>query len=236
MHNHFYQDLQFVKPAHRAFVACNMVTSLDGKVTADGTQPSSLGSSFDLATMGIIRSHFDAVLAGGNTIRLHPYYLGVPARLEEARQKKGLASQPLTVLLTRSGNLDPKSPLFAKAPRPPVIITSAAGAQGLSALIQEQSSVEIMENPNPQGIVELLHDKYQVQRLLVEGGPSVNYQFMEAKILDELFLTLHPSLIGKRTDLGLSTGEHVLEKPEQINLISLNQHSEELFLRYRIKW
>jgi diaminohydroxyphosphoribosylaminopyrimidine deaminase/5-amino-6-(5-phosphoribosylamino)uracil reductase len=112
----------------------------------------------------------------------------------------------------------------------------ATGAQGLPPLIQEQSIVEIMENPNPQGIVELLQDKYQVQHLLVEGGPSVNYQFMEAKILDELFLTLHPSLIGKRTDLGLSAGDRVLEKPEQIKLISLNQHSEELFLRYRIKW
>jgi len=235
--DHFYQKLDFPELAQRPFIACNMVTSLDGKVTADGNQPASLGSSFDLGTMGVVRSHFDAVLAGGNTIRLHPYYLGVPTRFEEARKKKGLASQPLTVLLTRSGNLDPKSPLFTRAPpRPPIIITSSAGAQRLPSAIQQQSSVEIMENPNPQAIAELLQETYQVRRLLVEGGPSVNYQFMEAKILDELFLTLHPSLIGKRTDLGLSTGDHVLDQAEQIRLVSVNQHGDELFLRYQITW
>ena len=236
MDKHFYQALAFEKPPERPLVACNMVTSLDGKVTADGTQPKSLGSAFDLGTMGIIRSHFDAVLAGGNTIRLHPYYLGVPARLERGRQEKGLASQPLTVLLTRSGDLDPTSSLFTKAPRPPVIITSAQGAENLPVAIIEQAQIEVMENAIPQAILQLLQDKYQVQRLLVEGGPSVNYQFMQAKLLDELFLTLHPSLIGKRTDLGLSAGDQVLELPETIKLLSVNQHDDELFLRYRITW
>lgn len=236
MHHHFYQELTFPYPAHRPFIACNMVTSLDGKVTADGTQPSSLGSSFDLKTMGVIRSHFDAVLAGGNTIRLHPYYLGVPVELEGSRQGRGLARQPLTVLLTQSGNLDPFSSLFTKAPRPPIIITSATGAQNLTSSIQGQSKIEIMENPDPQSITTLLQTKYAVKRLLVEGGPSVNYQFMQAKLMDDLFLTLHPSLIGKRTDLSLSAGDHVLEKAHDIQLISVNREGNELFLHYRITW
>lgn len=234
--HHFYQELTFLHPTHRPFIACNMVTSLDGKVTADGTQPSSLGSSFDLKTMGIIRSHFDAILTGGNTIRLHPYYLGVPAKLEGVRQRKGLEAQPLTVLLSRSGNLDPANRLFAQAPRPPVILTSAAGAQNLAATIQNQSSVEIMADTNPKAVATLLQEKYGVKRLLVEGGPSVNYQFMQTKLLDELFLTLHPSLIGKRTDLGLSAGDHVLDKANSIKLISANRQDDELFLRYRITW
>lgn len=236
MKDHFYRELEFQMPDHRPFVACNMVTSLDGKVTADGNQPASLGSAFDRRTMGVIRSHFDAVLAGGNTARLHPYYLGVPLELEEMRKGKGLAHQPLTVLLTRSGNLDPLTPLFAKAPRRPVIITSARGADGLHSAIKEQSEVEILDEAKPHTILTLLQEKYQVRRLLLEGGPSVNYQFMQAKCLDELFLTLHPSLIGKRTDLGLAAGDCVLDKAERIRLVSCNQQGDELYLRYRISW
>ena len=236
MLHHFYQDLRYAKPVDRPFVACNMVTSLDGKVTADGTQPASLGSPFDRRTMGVIRSHFDAVLAGGNTIRLHPYYLGVPSHLEPLRENKGLASQPLTVLLTRSGNLDASSSVFTKAPRPPIILTTAEGAKHLPLAIHEQAHVEIMGNPDPHSIVALLSEKYGVQSLLLEGGPSVNYQFMEAMLLDELFLTLHPSLIGKRTDLGLSVGDHVLTSPETIQLLSVHQQDNELFLRYLISW
>lgn len=236
MREHFYQDIEFAHHGQRVLVACNMVTSLDGKVTADGNQPASLGSAFDRRTMGVIRSHFDAVLAGGNTIRLHPYYLGVPSALESVRTEKGLASQPLTVLLTRSGNLDPASPLFEKAPRTPIIITSTAGAKNLPQPLQEQARVEIMDNPDPQSIIALLQETYQVRRLLVEGGPSVNYQFMQAKLLDELFLTLHPSLIGKRTDLGLSAGDKVLEQAKDIKLLTVHQQEDEIFLRYRITW
>lgn len=237
MDTHFYDGLTFEQPTKkRPLIACNMVTSLDGKVTAGGTQPTSLGSSFDFKTMGIIRSHFDAVLAGGNTIRLHPYYLGVPAELEKTRQKRGLAAQPLTVLLTRSGNLDPYSPVFVKAPRPPIIVTSSDGARNLPVTIQEQSSIEVIDGGDPQAIITLLEKKYAVKHFLLEGGPSVNFQFMQARLLDELFLTLHPSLIGNRTDLSLSAGDHVLERAESIRLLSVNQQGDELFVRYRITW
>lgn len=236
MKNHFYRQLEFLKSTQRPFVACNMVTSLDGKVTADGNQPKELGSTFDFKTMGMIRSHFDAVLAGGNTIRTHPFYLGVPTELAKIRAEKGLPTQPLTVLLTGSGNLDPSSPLFTKAPRPPVIITTDQGARRLSGSVWDQARVETLPEPNPENITALLEEKYQVNYLLVEGGPSVNYQFMEAKMLDELFLTLHPSLIGKRTDLGLSAGERVLDSAENISLVSVHQEGSELFLRYQIRW
>ncbi len=236
MHDHFYSELEFPVPAVRPLIACNMVSSLDGKVTADGNQPASLGSSFDRRTMGVIRSHFDAVLAGGNTVRLHPYYLGVPRGLEEFRKGKGLAHQPLTVLLTKSGNLDPLTPLFEQAPRPPVIITSASGAGSLPPEIKRQARVEILAEASPEAILSLLQEKYQVQRLLLEGGPSVNYQFMQAKCLDELFLTLHPGLIGKRTDLGLAAGDEVLDKAARISLVSVHQQGDELYLRYRIAW
>lgn len=236
MSNHFYQELEFPSSNRRPFIACNMVTSLDGKVTADGTQPSSLGSSFDRRTMGMIRSHFDAVLAGGNTIRVHPHYLGVPKELEESRREKGLPAQPLTVVLSRSGNLEPGSSLFTKAPRPPIVITSPNGARNLASSIKEQAQVEVMESLDPCSIVSLLKEKYSVQRLLLEGGPSVNYQFMQAQLLDELFLTLHPSLIGRRDELGLSAGDQVLEKADSIQLISVHQVGNELFLRYRVSW
>ncbi|HBG01841.1 MAG TPA: hypothetical protein DDW87_09755, partial [Firmicutes bacterium] len=210
---------------------------IDGKITAGGAQrPGSPGSPFDRSTMNVIRGHFDAVLAGGNTIRQHPYYLGVPCELENARKQKGLASQPLTVVLTRSGRLDPVSPLFTRAPRLPVVITSPAGAQRMAPSVKAKANIEILQNSTPHQIITLLRQKYQVRRLLVEGGPSVNYQFMHARLLDELFLTLHPSLIGNRTDLNLAAGDGVLERAERIALVSINQHNNELFLRYRIAW
>lgn len=235
---HFYENLELISFGERPFIACNMVTSLDGKVTSGGSlKPGSLGSPFDRMTMNVIRSHFDAILMGGNTTRAHPFYLGVPRDLEESRTKKGLASQPLTVLLTKSGKLDPSSPLFANPPRPPVIITTATGANALSPDVLSQSIVEILaETYGPQEICQVLLKKHQVKRLLLEGGPSINYQFLQAELLDEFFITLAPRLVGANDDLSMVMGQEVLRRPEKLNLVSTLQHGDELFLRYKLTW
>lgn len=237
MRDHFYAQLEFPVPEKRPFIACNMVMSLDGKVTAGGTlKPGSIGSSFDLKTMQVIRSHFDAVLSGGNTVRQHPFYLGVPRELESIREERGLAPQPLSIVLTGSGQLDPRTPLFQNPPRTPVIVTSPEGAANLPPSIRTCAVVEILKEPSPWQIAQLLLEKYRVQRLLLEGGPSTNFQFMQAKLLDELFLTLAPRLIGLRSDLTPAMGDSLLPEPQEAELLSANRHGQELFLRYRFTW
>lgn len=234
---HFYTQLDFELPPGRPFTACNMVMSLDGRVTAGGRlKPGSIGSAFDLQTMQVIRSHFDAVLSGGNTVRQHPFYLGVPAELESARLERGLAFQPLSIVLTGSGRLDPDTPLFTQPPRPPLIFTSPEGALNLPREVKAKSRVEVLEEATPANIAAVLYGTYGVRRLLVEGGPSVNYQFMQAKLLNELFLTLAPRIIGLRTDLTLAMGDELLPTPKEAELLSVHRHGQELFLRYRFRW
>lgn len=236
---HFFEQLKLPGPQrHRPFVAINMVASLDGKVTSRGKlEPGSLGSTFDRQTMNVIRSHFDAVLTGGNTIRQHPYYLGVPKDLEIKRIKQGLEAQPLTVLLTTSGQLDPSGPIFVDPPRPPLIFTTAQGEQNLPSQIKSVATVEIInEQDGIREICQLLWKKHRVNRLLVEGGPSVNYQFCQTRHVDQIFLTLAPRLVGARDDLTMIMGPEVLPQATHINLLSMEQKGEELFLRYGITW
>ncbi|HAI52622.1 MAG: dihydrofolate reductase family protein [Limnochordia bacterium] len=237
MSEHFYSQLTWELPGSRPLIACNMVMSLDGKVTAGGAlKPGSLGSPFDLETMHVIRSHFDAVLSGGQTVRQHPFYLGVPAELEGARRAKGLAFQPLSIVLTRSGQLQPDTPLFQNPPRPPLIITTPEGAASLPPEIEASSMVETLAEPTPAAVAQLLWEKHGVKRLLVEGGPSVNFQFMQAQILDELFITLAPKLVGLLSDLTLAMGGQLLPQPREVELLSVHRHGQELFLRYRLHW
>lgn len=236
--SHFYNQLEFPETkGDRPFVAMNMVSSIDGKITAGGAQrPGYPGSPFDRHTMNVLRTHFDAVLAGGNTLRQHPYYLGVPSEMENMRLEKGLDAQPLTVVLTRSGTIDPASPLFIKAPLPPILITSPEGVRRMAPSLSAQACIEILPKATPRQILALLQQKYRVGRLLLEGGPQVNYQFIQARLLDELFLTLHPSLIGNRADLSLAMGDKVLDRAQAIELAAVNRYGHELFLRYRLIW
>lgn len=236
---HFYHNLEF-KPIdqNRPFLAINMVASLDGKVTSGGAlKPGSIGSSFDRQTMNVLRSHFDAVLAGGNTIRQHPYYLGVPSEFEAWRVQNGLKAQPLTILLTRTGKLNPETPLFTNPPRPPLIVTTKEGALNLHPSIRDIAMIEIGEKDQDlKKLLQVLLSKHKINKLLIEGGPSINYQFLQARLPDEVFLTLAPKLIGATSDLTLVMGDSVLPKNNKITLISSFQQADELFLRYKIEW
>lgn len=239
MLNHFYSSLRLPSPpVGRPFIAINMISSLDGKVTVQGElKPGSLGGSFDRQTMNVIRNRFDAVLSGGNTLRSHPFYLGVPQEYEKDRVSRGLNPQPYTVCLTGSGRLDPDGPLFQNPPLPPIVLTSSSGAENLDPAIKQVSQVEVL--PEGAGMLEisqLLLDKYNVHYLLVEGGPSVNYQFLQAGIVDQLFLTLAPRLVGARNEHSLAMGDEVLPQPNEISLLSAHPHENELYLRYQLVW
>ncbi len=230
---HPYQGITLPKRKNRPFVAINMVTSLDGKITNGGTQTPALGSSFDRETMNVLRSRFDAVLTGGNTARQHPYYLGVPERYEKVRLAEGLRAQPLTVILSGSGKLDPASPLFKKAPRKPLVITSKEGA----ARVPPAAGLEIAaERIDLKWLTNLLYEKYGIERLLVEGGAGVNYQFLQAGLVDRLFFTLTPHLVGSRFDLTMVMGDETFSRQPRITLLSYFAHKNELFLAYGLDW
>jgi riboflavin biosynthesis pyrimidine reductase len=70
-------------------------------------------------------------------------------------------------------------------------------------------------------------------RILCEGGPSLIAELVKAGLLDELFLTLAPSLFGRFTGDGRkSLMEGVDLQGATLELLSARQDDSHLFLRY----
>ncbi|MCA1740333.1 MAG: dihydrofolate reductase family protein, partial [Actinobacteria bacterium] len=67
----------------------------------------------------------------------------------------------------------------------------------------------------------------------VEGGPSVNRSFIEAQLVDELFLTLAPKIVGGDTR-SLVEGEPLPQDATSPSLASIYLSDSELYLRYRL--
>ena len=236
--NHHYKELEFPAiPAGRPYVGVNMVMSVDGKITVGGKlTPGSLGSDFDRFTMTVIRSHFDAIICGAETIRQHPYYLGVTKDFEALRTARGQSAQPLTIIVTTSGDLPLDAPLFAQSPQRPLILTSTESYQALRRKLGKRAEVIAVgqDKVEIQPALAVLRRELGIERLLLEGGPSLNYQFLHAKAVDEIFLTLAPRLVGSDADLTMVMGPDVLDSLPRLELISHFQYENVLFLRYRV--
>lgn len=234
-----YDDVEFPDGhGHRPYVALNMVSTVDGKTTLDeGRVKGPIGSPVDRQLMGRLRIAVDAVVRGASTVRNSPYYPGVPVQLEHRRIDRGLDRQPLAIVVTATGDLPLDAPFFREAPRRPLVVAPDHIAPDRLRSIQTAADVVTAGSDGVDfpAVLQVLRTERGISRLLSEGGPTLNYEFLRADLLDELFWTVAPKLSGNRNDLTLIHGSAVLQPLPELELMSAFAGDSELFLRYKVR-
>jgi len=179
------------------WLRANFVTSADGAAYVDG-RSSGLSSDGDMRIFGILRVLADAVLVGAGTARVEKY--------KPARRRPSLASlregRPETTpiaLVTRALDLDLTSPLFTEAPPDArtIVITCAAADAGRRAEAAEAADV-IVAGDEAVDLGQALNALADLglRRVLCEGGPHLLGDLAAAGLVDELCLSLSPTLAG----------------------------------------
>lgn len=74
-----------------------------------------------------------------------------------------------------------------------------------------------------------------IERLLVEGGGELNWSFVSQDLLDELFVTVAPALLGGRDAPTLLEGDgFYMAEQRRLRLLDVRHEGDELFCRYRV--
>jgi riboflavin biosynthesis pyrimidine reductase len=215
--------------ADRPYTVANMIESVDGRGSFDG-RSSALGDDGDKQVFRALRSVCDVVLAGTGTLATEHYgRLVRDADVQAARERRGLAAQPLLCTVTRGGHIPPGIPLLADPDARMVIYSGAAVDLGDTA-----ASVQVITvDPSQLSVASALHDlrvRLQARVVLCEGGPTVLGQLIGYHAIDELFLTFAGKLAGGAGPAivsGLS-----LPDPLALSLLWLLEQDGSLFLRY----
>lgn len=252
-------DLRFpASSAERPYVIANFVSTLDG-VVSYRIQGQSSGSSIsasdpgDRFIMGLLRASVDAIIVGALTVQeVSPEDLWIPEytypeaknlyadyRLHALRKR----DYPLVVVVSASGKLELERAVFQAPKVPTLIITTPAGQEALrkagagrSPWVQIRALAPVGNRINPQDMMRLLHSQFGVGILLHEGGPTLFGQFLEAKAIDELFLTVAPQIAGRSVPTSrpaLVEGfEFAPDTAPRLELVSIKQGGAYLYLRY----
>ncbi len=231
-----YADVAWPEPlAARPYVALNMVSTLDGRAAVDG-RAAGIGSSTDRALLLRLRSHADAVLVGAGTLRAEDVTPTVPAGLMANRVARGLAPQPLGLIVSRSGRLPLDRSYFQRHDFARILVTTAGGAARLDSVARAQLRVLVHgeRHVDLPAALRALRQDLGVRWLLCEGGPTLNHALLTAGLVDELFLTLAPKLAG-------GTGPTIVAGPPLADaasvtsrLVALHVEAGEVYLRYRL--
>jgi 2,5-diamino-6-(ribosylamino)-4(3H)-pyrimidinone 5'-phosphate reductase len=228
-----YTDLDFSPPGDRPFLVLNFVTSVDGRVAVDG-RASGLGSKVDRDVMRQLRGRADALLLGAGTLRAEAVDPRVPVEIAEERRARGQGAQPLLVLITASGDL-PQRKLFQLRDVPRLILTirTAPSAQ-LRGL---DSHAEI--HPIGDTSIDLaaamgyLHGR-GIGSVVCEGGPTLAGGLVARDLVDELFVTVAPRLVGGSGPRLLEGSLSGATGGAGLDLVTAFEEAGELFLRYRV--
>jgi riboflavin biosynthesis pyrimidine reductase len=235
-------DLGFSAPR----VYANFVSTLDG-IVAIPSIPSSnslinMESKADHFVMGLLRAFADVVLIGSGVLRASPTGTWLPEKVyppaaeafAELRRALGKGKAPEVAVLTGSGSIDPEHPVLEAGA---VVLTNAAGAERLEGRLPPAASVIALgEETTLDGrlVVDALLERGH-QLILSEAGPHTFGSLLAAQVVDELFVTVSPLLVGGGGDrFRLVEGAGPLPGVRG-RLTSLRQHDEHVFLRYDLR-
>jgi riboflavin biosynthesis pyrimidine reductase len=247
-------DLSIPLRLDRPTIVANFVSTLDGVVSYNTPGAAGGGeiSGFfepDRFVMGLLRSLADVVLIGAGTLRAAPAHRWIPSHVNRAsgasfaelRGRLGLADQPLTAVVTASGQVDLAHPGLSDPDIQVLIITTDRGATRL-ARQSMPAHVEIVslgaEQVDAQSIIELTARR-GARLVVCEGGPHVLGQLLSAQLIDEVFLTIAPQIAGRspaspRLALVEGVAYDVAQAP-WFELVDLRRSGDHLFNRYRTR-
>ena len=208
-------------------VILSAAISIDGKISTR-INDSKLSSKEDSIRLHKLRSKVDAILIGKNTLLQDDPLLTV-------RHVKG--KNPIRIILDSSGTISIKSKIIKTSNKIPTIIVVSKKITDVNLSKLKKLPVDIFISGDNSVILKLLMKKLstkKIKTILVEGGGTVNWEFIKNNIFDELIVTISPYLIGGNDATSFVEGKGFakITNSPKLKLKSIKRLKNYLVLNY----
>src|SRR3989344_2113855 len=232
-----YPKLEFPKLNKRPFFYTNFVTTIDGKAQVLPPDPNPywpMGSSVDFDTLLDLRARADVLVHGRNTVG------GVIKRTDEERfkQKRIYYQKPKPLIyVVVTSHPDDSLVEYLTDSKTRHIVATTGEAEVSEKLSAVADIVRLGKNKvDIRKLSKYLFNK-GYKEVLVEGGPHLLGDFIKENLIDEVFLTIAPKIIGGEIGKTITMVEGNLRPPDKVmnlEIIEMHQVENEVFLRYRV--
>jgi len=201
--------------------------SIDGKI-ATKTGDSKLSSKKDLIRLHKLRSQVDAILIGKNTVNKDNPLLTV-------RYSNG--KNPIRIVLDSHGKILEKSKILKTSDKVKTIIVISKEITKKNLEKLKKFPIEIIfAGKNKVNVKLLIKElkKRKIKTLLLEGGGTINWEFIKNNLIDEFFITITPHIIGGKNSISLIQGEgfdKIIKSPK-LRLNEIIRLENDLLLHY----
>jgi 2,5-diamino-6-(ribosylamino)-4(3H)-pyrimidinone 5'-phosphate reductase len=157
------------------------------------------------------RAEYDAIMVGANTIRIDNSYLTV--RLVPGRS-------PLRVIPSSMADIPPDANVLGPDARTAIAVCEAAPKDRIEAIKKKGAHIIVAgkDHVDLRLLLKILKEKYGVNKLMIEGGPTLNWHMLHDRLVDEIRLIHLPFIVGGSDTPSLVGGMHINSEDEMIRL------------------
>ncbi|UCF49446.1 MAG: 2,5-diamino-6-(ribosylamino)-4(3H)-pyrimidinone 5'-phosphate reductase [Thermoplasmatales archaeon] len=199
----------------RPKIVINCAMSADGKIALPTKKQLRISCEKDIERMYKLRHDSDAILVGINTI------LSDDPKLTVKEKYVKNPHQPIRIILD-SNCKTPVDALAVNTQAKTWIITSGKCNKKF------KDNVEIIKcETDAEGLIdledllEMLYNR-EIKTLLVEGGSTVIWNFLNNGLVDDIYVYMAPIIIGGSKTPTMADGEGIKSLDELINLEIVN--------------
>jgi len=202
----------------QSWVRANFISSLDGAATGDDGRSASLNTGADRDVFGLLRALSDVILVGAGTARVEGYRRAT-VRAPWLEHRAGRPAHPTMAVVSRSGDIPPQLSQARENSGEVLLVTcERAGNEAVdlarrtlgegNVIVEGDASVDLAS------ALDALAAR-GLRRILCEGGPHLMRDLTASGRLDELCLTLAPTLVAgdhPRITAGASVTANLLPR------------------------
>ncbi|KXB05688.1 5-amino-6-(5-phosphoribosylamino)uracil reductase [candidate division MSBL1 archaeon SCGC-AAA382A13] len=215
-----------MKNSDKPYVILNAAMTVDGKI-ASKTGNSQISCDRDLDRVHRLRSEVDGIMIGIETVLADDSELTV-------RRVKG--ENPIRIVIDSKG----RTPSDAR-----VLDDSAPTIIGSSELIKDRDKKRLQslnaeviitgeETVDLSSLLQILKKEKGMNKLLLEGGSTLNWSMMKEGLVDEIRIAIHPTIIGGKDAKTLVDGEGMekIRNGIKLSLMNTEKVGKDIVLTY----
>jgi len=181
----------------------------DGKIDTFERHGATVSSPRDKERVDRLRAKSDAVMVGGHTLLdENPKLTVKSAKLRTEREMRGLPPNPAKVGVVTSADLGPDSDFLNAGPARIVIFTTQATSKEQQEFLRARGVELYVHETQRVNLSKALSTLKEtgIQRLMVEGGATLNFELLRLGLVDELTAYIAPLVFGGESAPTMAAG------------------------------
>jgi len=222
---------------NRPFTFINSAMSADGKISTKERKQVRISGDIDFDRMDELRASSDAIMVGVGTVLADDPSLTVKSKSRrDVRKNAGLDEDPIRIVVDSKARTPLDADIFKKGTGMRIVAVSSSAPKGNVDALSEKATIITAGNEKVDLVLRMDQlSSMGIQRLMVEGGATLNWGLLSNGLVDEVFSFIGNIFIGGNSSPTLIDGEGFLKGDLlPLELINSETMEEGVLLKWKV--